>query len=82
LPDALDGKYPNAAADWRWQWVFPEEHGWKNPMPREEWRHHVDESILQKSFKQAVEKSEIDEESRVAHNAAFVCHTFVESRLR
>lgn len=25
LPDALDRKYPNAASEWRWQWVFPQE---------------------------------------------------------
>jgi integrase len=25
LPDALDRKYPSAAAEWRWQWVFPQE---------------------------------------------------------
>ena len=23
LPEALDRKYPNAAAEWRWQFVFP-----------------------------------------------------------
>jgi integrase len=23
LPNALDRKYPNAPADWRWQWFFP-----------------------------------------------------------
>jgi len=47
LPDALDRKYPNAPRDWRWQWVFPQEHRWKNGKTGEEGRHHVDESILQ-----------------------------------
>jgi len=23
IPEARDRKYPNASADWRWQWVFP-----------------------------------------------------------
>jgi len=23
MPGALDRKYPNAPAEWRWQWVFP-----------------------------------------------------------
>lgn len=41
----------------RWQWVFPQEHRWKNTMTGEEGRHHVDESILQKAFKQAVRKA-------------------------
>lgn len=26
LPNALERKYPNAPKDWRWQWVFPQEH--------------------------------------------------------
>ncbi|WP_347275684.1 tyrosine-type recombinase/integrase [Candidatus Kuenenia sp.] len=30
MPDALDRKYPNAPADWRWQWLFPQENRWKN----------------------------------------------------
>jgi integron integrase len=29
LPDALDRKYPNASREWRWQWVFSQEHRWK-----------------------------------------------------
>ena len=27
LPSAVDRKYPNAPADWRWQWVFPQDAG-------------------------------------------------------
>jgi len=57
LPMALDRKYPNAPTDWRWQWVFPQEHRWKNDRTGEEGRHHVDESILQKAFKNAVDKA-------------------------
>lgn len=30
LPDALNRKYPNATADWRWQYVFPSDHRWVN----------------------------------------------------
>ena len=26
LPNALDRKYTNAPQDWRWQWVFPQDH--------------------------------------------------------
>lgn len=57
LPDALDRKYPRAPSEWRWQWVFPQENRWKNPKIGEEGRHHVDESILQKAFKQSVVKA-------------------------
>ncbi len=31
MPRALDRKYRNAASDWRWQWIFPQENRWKNP---------------------------------------------------
>jgi integron integrase len=44
LPDAVDRKYPGAPKDWRWQWVFPQEHRWRNAVTGEEGRHHVDES--------------------------------------
>ena len=57
MPEALDRKYPNAPTEWRWQWVFPQEHRWRNPKTVEEGRHHVDESVLQKALKQAVGKA-------------------------
>ena len=59
MPDALDRKYPNAPLEWRWQWVFPQENRWRNAKTGEEGRHHVDESILQKAFKEAVSKAGI-----------------------
>jgi hypothetical protein len=54
MPDALDRKYPNAPADGRWQWVFPQENRWKNTKTGEEGRHHVHETILQRAVKEAV----------------------------
>jgi len=71
LPDALDRKYPNASREWRWQWVFPQEHRWVNPKTGEQGRHHVDESILQKAFKQAVEKAGLTKRA--------TCHTLRHS---
>jgi integron integrase len=59
LPDALDRKYPNAAAEWRWQWVFPQQNRWNDPGTVQQGRHHVDESILQKAFKRAVATAEL-----------------------
>ena len=56
-PESLDRKYPNAPTEWRWQWAFPQENRWRNLRTGEEGRHHVDESILQKAFKQAVRKA-------------------------
>ena len=71
MPDALDRKYPNAPADWRWQWVFPQEKRWKNPATREEGRHHIDESIVQKAVKEAVAKAGLTKRT--------TCHTFRHS---
>lgn len=57
MPNALDRKYPNAPADWRWQWVFPQENRWKKPQTGEQGRHHIDESLVQKAVRNAVVKA-------------------------
>jgi integron integrase len=57
LPSALDRKYPNAATDWRWQWIFPQERRWKNTKTGQQGRHHVHETIVQRAMKEAVSKA-------------------------
>jgi len=71
LPDALDRKYPQASHEWRWQWVFPQEHRWENSKTGEQGRHQVDESILQKAFEQAVTKAGLTKRA--------TCHTLRHS---
>jgi integron integrase len=71
MPDALDRKYPNAPAEWRWQWVFPQENRWRNAKTGEEGRHHIDASILQKAFKLAVGKAGLTKRA--------TCHTLRHS---
>jgi integron integrase len=71
LPDALDRKYPNAAVQWRWQWVFPQERRWRNFKTGEQGRHHVHPTILQRAVKEAVQHSGV-----VKHVG---CHTFRHS---
>ena len=71
MPRALDRKYPNAAAEWRWQWVFPQENRWKNTRTGEEGRHHVHESIIQKAVNGAVGKASLTKRA--------TCHTFRHS---
>jgi integron integrase len=71
MPNALDRKYPNAPADWRWQWVFPQENRWKNTKTGEEGRHHIDESLVQKAVRDAVAKAGL--------NKRATCHTFRHS---
>ena len=71
MPDALDRKYPNAPAEWRWQWVFPQENRWKNKKTGQEGRHHIDESLVQRAIKDAVHKAGIIKRA--------TCHTFRHS---
>jgi integron integrase len=71
LPYALDRKYPNSPAEWRWQWVFPQENRWKNSKTGGEGRHHVHESIIQKAVGSAVRKAALTKRA--------TCHTFRHS---
>ena len=49
LPDALAVKYPNAAVDYRWQFVFPAGRICKDPRFGPPTRYHVHESVIQKA---------------------------------
>lgn len=50
---ALEVKYPNAASEWPWQWVFPSARRSIDPRSGIERRHHQDESVLQKAVRKA-----------------------------
>ncbi len=54
LPEALARKYPNAAVEWGWQWVFPQQRRWQDPTSGKQGRHHLDPSLIQKSVRRAV----------------------------
>lgn len=71
LPKALDRKYPNAAIDWRWQYVFPAGSRGTDPRTGVIRRHHLHESVIQKAVKHAVQKSAITKRA--------TCHTFRHS---
>jgi integron integrase len=53
LPNALERKYPNAGKEWGWQWVFPASSHYTDPLTREQRRHHLHESVMQKAMKEA-----------------------------
>lgn len=53
LPNALDRKYPNADKEWGWQWVFPATGHYVDRVSGEKRRHHLHESVLQRTFKEA-----------------------------
>ncbi|MBA2434377.1 MAG: integron integrase [Chthoniobacterales bacterium] len=58
LPGALARKYPNAAREWAWQWVFPSSRLSRDPRGGERRRHHIDENVLQVAVKKAVRAAE------------------------
>lgn len=54
LPFALARKYPNAAKEWGWQYVFPAHGRSVDPRSGVRRRHHLDEKRVQRAFKAAV----------------------------
>jgi len=73
LPFALARKYPGAATEWGWQYVFPASRRSRDPREDEavERRHHADESGLQRAVKAAIRAAGIDKRAS--------CHTFRHS---
>jgi integron integrase len=77
LPDALARKYPAAAREWTWQYVFPSKRISVDPRGGEKGgapvrrRHHVDESALQQAVKKAVRAAGL--------NKPASCHTLRHS---
>ena len=59
MPYALERKYPSAAAEWRWQFVFPQGRRWVNRQTGEQGRHHIDDALIQRSVKAAVRRAGI-----------------------
>jgi len=53
LPDALNRKFPNAAKELRWQYLFPASRISSDPRSGAVRRHHIHETSLQKKIKQA-----------------------------
>ncbi len=77
LPHALARKFPNAAQEWGWQYVFPSSRLSVDPREAESGeaasrrRHHIDASSLQQAVKKAVCASGV--------NKPASCHTLRHS---
>ena len=54
LPGRLSVKYPNAAHEWAWQWVFPATRFYVDRETGERRRHHLHETVVQRAVKNAV----------------------------
>lgn len=57
LPYALDRKYPNAARELAWWYVFPASQRSRDPISKRIKRHHLDDSVIQRAVKQAVRET-------------------------
>jgi integron integrase len=71
LPDALARKYPRAAWDWGWQWVFPATRLYRDPATGHCRRHHLHETVLQRAFAVAVRIAQVAKPA--------TCHTLRHS---
>jgi integron integrase len=71
LPFALDRKYPNAAKEWGWQYVFPSARRSVDPRSGQSRRHHLDEREVQRAVKEAVRRAGVHKPGS--------CHTFRHS---
>ncbi len=71
MPDALAEKYPNAPTALKWQYLFPSRDVSRDPRSGKVLRHHVSDSALQRSVKQAIKRAGV--------NKAASCHTFRHS---
>ena len=71
LPNALAAKYPNAARELAWQYVFASEQLSRDPLSEKTRRHHVSEKGLQRAVKNAVRAAEVHKKAS--------CHTFRHS---
>ena len=75
LPFALARKYPKAAKELGWQYLFPAARRTvaTDPLTGRTWeqRHHIDERLLQRAVKQAIREAGI--------NKPASCHTFRHS---
>ncbi len=75
MPDALSRKYPNAAKEWAWQYVFPSSKLSVDPRSGKVSRHHISDKTIQDPFKVALRKSGIPKHASVhALRHSFATH--------
>jgi integron integrase len=71
LPEALARKYPRYGREWPWQWIFPATRQYTHPGTGQRRRHHLHESVLQRSVRLAVKRAGVAKPA--------TCHTFRHS---
>ncbi len=71
LPDGLEKKYPDAAREWGWQWMFPAQKLSVDPRTGNVMRWHIHPAAIQRAVKEAVIKSGLPKKAS--------CHTLRHS---
>lgn len=71
LPKALAKKYPDAAKQLKWQYLFPSPKRAKDPRSGLVHRHHISDTSIQRKVKRAVTQSDINKHA--------TCHTLRHS---
>ena len=71
LPDALARKFPRAATEWGWQWVFPATRQFATPGTGELRRHHLHPTAIQRAVGEAVRRAGLSKRAS--------CHTLRHS---
>ncbi len=71
LPDALARKFPRAASELGWQYLFPSAKRSRDPRSGLERRHHLDEKTLQRAVHAAIRAAGVRKHAS--------CHTFRHS---
>ena len=59
LPPSVANKHPNAAKEWKWQYVFPSKNISVDPRTGKRRRHHILDKSIQDSMKKAVKSAGI-----------------------
>ncbi|WP_231753283.1 integron integrase [Rosistilla carotiformis] len=71
LPHALSKKYPKAAQEWRWQFLFASERLSRDPLTGQRHRHHLHRDTFPAQLRQAVDRTGLTK--------AITSHTFRHS---
>ena len=71
MPDALARKYPHAAREWKWQYVFPSRKRSTDPRTGRVCRHHLSANAVQRAVANAVRDSGVQKKAS--------CHTLRHS---
>lgn len=71
LPDALADKYPNAARELPWQWLFPATRTYIDARTGQRRRHHLHETVVQRAVAAATRQAQLSKRAS--------CHSFRHS---